>query len=61
VKWFWEFNSCCCQHHAQMSELKDVFNAMWWRQVHVGCIFGCKIYKLDEGANYDFASSIFLE
>jgi hypothetical protein len=26
--------------------------------MHKGCIYGCIVYKLDEGANYDCTSSI---
>lgn len=58
VKWPQEFNSCCCQHHVQMLELKDVFNAMWRGQVHRGCICGCIICKLIKRADCDSASSI---
>jgi hypothetical protein len=41
-----------------MLELKDACNAMWQGQVYKGCICGYTIYKLDEGVDYDYASSI---
>jgi hypothetical protein len=40
-----------------MLELKDAFNVMRRGQVHKGCIYGCIVCKLDEGADCDSISS----
>jgi hypothetical protein len=53
-----KFNSCCCQHHVQMLELKDAYNSMKPGLVHgTTCICGCRVCKPD-GVHYVCASTL---
>jgi hypothetical protein len=48
VKWIHEYNSCCCEHHVPVLELKYAFNSMKQRPIHRATyICGCRVCKLE--------------
>ncbi len=38
------FNSCCCNYHVQMVELKDGYNSMLFRIFHQDCTCTYDVY-----------------